>query len=344
MSRIIENKKRPTMYDVARMAGVSQPTVSRVLNPTATTPPISEDTTQRVLEAVEKLGYRPNVVARSLRTQRTQTVALLIADLANPFYHVLARTVQDIARRQDYEVLISNSDHVYENEKHFCEIVLRRGVDGAIMVPVHLTDDDLRPYVAQTNIPFAVLGKQILHDTIDVVFADDRGATCEMTKWLIRERGYREIGFIGVPDYHPPGPRRYEGYLTAMHEEGLTPDPRHRYTGDFSLDGGKQLARQIIASGHLPRAFIVLNDLMAIGMILEFQEAGLRVPDDVAVVGFDDIPEATIIRPALTTIAQDARDIGQKLAMALFERINDPSITGKRIFESQLRLVPRESA
>ena len=344
MSKTIENKRRPTMYDVAKMAGVSQPTVSRVLNPTPNTPQISDDTTRRVLEAVEKLGYRPNVVARSLRTQRTQTVALMIADLANSFYHVLARTIQDVAREQDYEVLISNSDHEYDNERHFCEIVLRRGVDGAILVPIHLTDDDLRPYVAQTNIPFVVLGEQIHQDKIDVVFADDRRAIYDTTKWLIHSRGYQDIGYIGVPDFHPPGPRRYEGYYQAMCDEGLTPDPRYRHDGDFSLEGGKRLAKKILAAGDLPRAFIVLNDLMAIGLILELQEAGLRVPEDVAVVGFDDIPEATIIRPTLTTIAQDPRDIGLKLANALFDRINDPDITGKRIFESTLRLIPRESA
>jgi LacI family transcriptional regulator len=115
--------KMPTMYDVAKLAGVSQPTVSRVLNQNDTTVQISDETRQRVMAAVEELGYRPNVLARSLRTQRTQTVALLIADLSNGFYQVIARAVQDVARQHDYEVLISNSDHLYENEKHFCQVV-----------------------------------------------------------------------------------------------------------------------------------------------------------------------------------------------------------------------------
>src|SRR5262245_10477516 len=140
-------QKQPTMYDVARLAGVSQPTVSRVLNQNETSVQISDETRQRVLEAIEKLGYRPNIVARSLRTRRTQTVALMIADISNGFYHPIARAVQDTARERDYEVLIANSDHIYQNEKHFCEIVLRRGVDGVILVPIHLTDDDLAYYV-----------------------------------------------------------------------------------------------------------------------------------------------------------------------------------------------------
>src|SRR5690606_14955299 len=107
-------RPQPTMYDVAKLAGVSQPTVSRVLHPTKTTPRISDETRQRVLDAVEKLGYRPNAVARSLRTRRTHTVAVQIADLSNSFYHPLARAVQDVAREHNYEVLISNSDHIYE--------------------------------------------------------------------------------------------------------------------------------------------------------------------------------------------------------------------------------------
>jgi LacI family transcriptional regulator len=339
-----DKNKRPTMYDVAKLAGVSQPTVSRVLNPTDNHSVISDDTAQRVLDAVKKLGYRTNIVARSLRTQRTQTVALMIADIANAFYHILAREVQDVARQHGYEVLISNSDHVYENEKHFFEIVLARGVDGAILVPVHLTDADLFPYIEQTNIPFVVLGEQIHQDKVDVVFADDERAIYDATQWLIRERHHREIGFVGVPDFHPPGPRRYRGFCNAMQDAGLSVEQRFVHSSDFTLDGGKRTAREILATGELPSAFVVLNDLMAIGLILELQEAGVRVPGDVAILGFDDIPEATIIRPALTTIAQDPRDIGEKLANALFDRIQNPEMAGRRIFESDLKLIPRESA
>jgi LacI family transcriptional regulator len=332
------------MYDVAKLAGVSQPTVSRVLNPTDNNSLISDDTTQRVLDAVKKLGYRTNIVARSLRTQRTQTVALMIADIANAFYHVLARAVQDVARKHGYEVLISNSDHVYENEKHFCEIVLARGVDGAILVPIHLTDADLRPYIEQTNIPFVVLGEQIHQDNVDVVYADDHQAIYDATQWLIHERHYPSIGFVGVPDFHPPGPRRFDGFTKAMTDAGLPVEERFIYSSDFTLEGGKKLAKEILAAGEFPAAFVVLNDLMAIGLILELQEAGVRIPEDVAILGFDDIPEATIIRPALTTIAQNPRDIGEKLANALFDRIENPDLTGRRVFESTLTLIPRQSA
>lgn len=330
------------MHDVAKLAGVSQPTVSRVLNPNEFTAQISDETSQRVLEAVKQLGYRPNVVARSLRTQRTQMIALLIADLANAFYHHMARAVQDIARQYDYEVLISNSDHIYENEKHFCEIVLGRAVDGVIMVPIHLTTADLAHYVSQTHIPFVVLAEFIQHPNIDVVYLNDEQATYEATCWLSSECGYTSIGFIGVPDFLPPGPRRLRGFTRAMNECGLQIDPRFMIQGDFTMEGGKKIARMLTEIGEMPSALIVANDLMAIGMILALQEAGYSIPDDVAIVGFDDIPEATIVRPTLSTIAQNPHDIGQKLARALFDRIENPEME-RRVFESAYKFIPRQS-
>lgn len=335
--------KPPTMYDVAKLAGVSQPTVSRVLHPTKTSPPISEETRQRVLEAVETLGYRANTVARSLRTRRTQTVAMLIADLSNGFYHPMARAVQDVAREHNYEVLLSNSDHIYENEKRFCEIVLGRGVDGVAMVPIHLTNDELADYVSRTQIPFVVLAEFITHPNIDVVWVNDGQAIYEGTSWLISEKGHTSIGYIGVPDYLPPGPRRLNGFMRAMADAGLVVDPCFVLTGDFTLEGGKQAARELIQLGRLPSALVVVNDLMAIGVILTLQEAGYSVPQDVAVLGFDDIPEATIIRPTLSTIAQDPREIGLTLARALFERIEDPTIATRRVYECSYQLIPRQS-
>lgn len=343
MNKLTMKRKQPTMNDVAKLAGVSQPTVSRVLSRSESTPSISEETSQRVLEAVEKLGYRPNVVARSLRTQRTQTIAMMIADLSNGFYQVMARAVQDVARRHDYEVLISNSDHLYENEKHFCEIVLGRGVDGVMMVPVHLTNEDMEYYASQSNIPFVVLAEYIKHPNIDVVFVNDEKATYEAVCWMYAECGYTSIGYIGVPDIYPPGPRRLRGFVRAMNDCGLTVNPAFMEKGDFTLESGRRAAQALIQKGKLPSALYVCNDLMAIGVILTLQEAGYSIPEDVAILGFDDIPEAIIVRPTLTTIAQDPRDIGQKLANALFERIENPEIQGRRVFESFYKLIPRNS-
>jgi LacI family transcriptional regulator len=338
--------KSPTMRDVARLAGVSQPTVSRVLNDTSSTITISEETREKVLAAVKELKYRPNMTARSLRTQQTQMIALMIADISNPFYHPIARVVQDIARQHDYDVIISNSDHCLDNEKHFLEAVIRRPVDGVIMVPIHLTDEDIDRFITFTQTPVVVIGIQIEHPEVDVVWADDEKATFQAITWLIEERGYPQVGFLGVSDMYPPGPRRWHGFQRAMEQAGIPVKPDYvSFQGDFTLESGRQAAHEMLLNRqNWPPVLFVVNDLMAIGLILELQDAGYTVPDDIAVMGFDDIPEALIIRPHLTTLAQTPVDIGQKLATALFDRIEGRANGSKRILECPCTLIPRQSA
>ncbi|MBL8132201.1 MAG: LacI family DNA-binding transcriptional regulator [Anaerolineae bacterium] len=333
----------PTMYDVAKLAGVSQPTVSRVLNDNDTSVQISDETRQRVLAAVAELGYRPNILARSLRTQKTQTLALMIADLSNAFYHRIARAVQDVAHLQGYEVLIFNTEHLYENELHFCEVVSRRPVDGVIMAPYHLTVEDIDKYFIPARTPVAILGQHLYHPEVDAVFLDDERASYEAIRWMIGERGYNDFGFLGVPDSLRPGARRFRGFQRALGEFDLSFDPRHLVISDFSLEGGAEAAQEYLRRGNLPRAIYAINDLMAIGLILSLQEGGVRVPDDVAVLGFDDIPEARIVRPMLTTIAQYPRELGRNLAMAVFERLNHPEGYSRRAIECEFRLIVRDS-
>lgn len=333
-----------TMKDVARLAGVSQPTVSRVLNDTSTPIAVSEATREKVLQAVAQLGYRPNMTARSLRTQHTQMIALLIADISNGFYHPIARAVQAVARQHDYDLLIADSDHQYENEKHFCEAVIRRPVDGVIAVPIHLDEDDIDRLTTLAGTPVVVLGQHVQHPKVDVVGVDDQAATRAAITWLLTERGYETVGYLGVPDSYPPSSRRYQGYGEALEEAGRPLDPRFVFEGDFSLESGRRAARALLEQSDRPRAIFAVNDLMAIGLILELRAAGCRIPEDLAVMGFDDVAEATIVSPALTTIAQDATDIGRKLASALFDRITGQETGPRRMIESSWQIIPRESA
>lgn len=319
------------MHDVARLAGVSQPTVSRVLNQKDTTISISDETREKVMAAVEELGYRPNMNARGLRTQETKLVAVLLADITNSFYPHIARSIQEIAREEGFDVMIFNSDHVYENEKQFCDAVARRAVDGIIMVPIHLTEEDMRELHQQTGAPIVVLGQHVKHSQIDVVYADDEIAVYETTRWLIDNQGHTRLGFIGVPDLLPPGPRRRRGFFRAIEESNLEVAPEHLVMGDFTLEGGKVVGKQLAQLDSLPSALVIANDAMALGVILELQEAGICIPEDIAIVGYDNIPEATIIRPALTTIDQNSSLIGQELARLLFERIEDSSLPARRV-------------
>jgi LacI family transcriptional regulator len=334
---------QPTVRDVARLAGVSQSTVSRVLNHVQSPIPVREETRQRILEAAQTLGYQPNVYARSLRGQKTRMIAMMIADITNSFYHPMVRAVQDMARYHHYDVMIANSDHLRENEELFCQAILRRPVDGIIAVPWHLNGDELAELTRRTGAAIACLGQHIEHPDIDVVYADDGEATYQAVRWLIERKGHREIAYIGVDMAFAAGARRYHGYRRAMTEAGLPMPPEYLQQGDWSIDSGAPAMRALLGLPAPPSAVLACNDSMALGAVLAAQELGRCIPQDIAVVGFDNIPACLWIRPRLTTIAQYPTDIGGQLAKAVFERIEGEYRGPARRVEIPCRLIERES-
>lgn len=336
--------KRITMRDVANRAKVSQSTVSRVLKPTPQAIPIGEETRQRVLSAVEELGYYPNLHAGSLRGQRTHMLAMMIADIANPFYHPMVRAVQDVAHLHRYDVLVANSDHLRANELLFCESIIRRPVDGIIMVPYHLTNGDIEQLWVQTGAAIAVLGSHITHLAVDVVGVDDQRATYELTTWLIRERRHTRIAYLGVTSQFAVGVRRHAAYVAAMADAGLPINPDYFQEGDWSVESGQQAMIRLLQLSQPPTAVMACNDQMAIGAMLAAEALQARVPEDVAVVGFDDIPAASWLRPRLTTVAQPATAIGQYLASAIFNRIEGIVTEQCPLHQIQCQLLIRESA
>jgi DNA-binding LacI/PurR family transcriptional regulator len=336
-------KQRPaTMHDVAKLAGVSQSTVSRILSQSQSSIPISDETARRVYDAINALGYQLNMTARSLRTQRTDMIAVMIADISNPFYHAITRTIQDIAAQHNYDVIIANSDHLHEYEKRFCDMLLRRPVDGIIMVPYHLTADELAQMAERTGAPLAVLARHIEHPQIDTVSSDDEKATYEAVRWLIHDKGHRRIGFIGVTPHFPVGARRLHGYQKAMQDAELPIYPQDLQTGDFSVTSGVNAMRTLLAQPDPPTAVFVINDIMAIGGLNAALDMGLRVPEDVAIVGFDNIPVSELVRPQITTVAQFPVDIGRELANLVFERINGSNKEHRKI-DIPCQLIERQS-
>jgi DNA-binding LacI/PurR family transcriptional regulator len=337
------NRTTITMRDVANLAGVSQSTVSRVLNPTsATAVSISEETKQSVFDAVKQLGYYPNLAAQSLRGQKTMLIAMLIADISNPYYHQMVRAIQDVARKRNYDVLIANSDHDPENEQHFIQGIIRRPVDGVILTPYHLTCDDIDALIDRTGVSVVSLGKHMCHDAVDCVYADDEKATYDATRWLIRQRRHKRIAYISVPGTHP-SVRRVRGFQRAMKAAGLNVPEEYVAAGDFMFESGEKAMRQLLRLPSPPTAVIACNDLMALGCLEAAESAGFEVPSDVAVVGFDNIPEANRVMPKLTTIAQFPKEMGEKLATALFERIEGEVVGSARLFEVPCKLIARES-
>jgi LacI family transcriptional regulator len=338
----LANPKSITMRDVARLAGVSQSTVSRVLSHSTSSIPISEETYKRVLDAVEKLGYYPNVTARSLRRQQTEMIAILIADISNPFYHSIVRSVQDIARHHKYDVLIANSDHLYENERHFCEAMMRRPVDGIIMVPYHLPEDAIDQLMHRTGAEVVILGQHSEHPHVDTVHSDDEQATYDAICWLILEKRHERVAFIGV-DNTSPGARRQRGYEHALQANDIPLRPEFILQGDWSVESGQNAMRHLLELREPPTAVFACNDHMAIGALNTAIDMGRRIPEEVAIIGFDNIPATTLVRPKLTTIAQHPVLIGELLAKALFERIEGVYSGPKRAFRGKLELIQRDS-
>jgi DNA-binding LacI/PurR family transcriptional regulator len=327
------------MRDVAEKAGVSTMTVSNVIRRRDVVAPA---TRRKVLAAIKELGYRPNLIARSLRTQRTNMIAVMIADISNSFYHSIVRSIQDVARQRDYDVLIANTDHLYENEQHFLEALLRRPVDGIVMAPFHLTRDELDEFITLSSTAIVALGQHVDHPEVDVAYADDVRAIYDAVGWLAR-KGHRRIGYLGGTVGLPVAERRKAAYLSALDDLKLDRDDALILDSDFTTGGGRLKMAQMLDQIALPTAVIACNDLMALGAVDAIFGAGLRVPGDISVIGFDNIPETTVVRPHLTTIAQFPADIGEQLANALFERIAGDVSAKRRLFEFPCTLIERNS-
>lgn len=338
--------KTPTQADVARLAKVSRATVSYVLNNrTNGNVRISEATRQRVLEAAKRLGYQPNVIARSLRTRRTQLLAVMVPDLTNPFYPLLIRGAQKAAEKHEYQILVYDSDDRRERELAFVNAVLRRRVDGVILVAFHLDAEDVARLTA-ANIQVVAVGGRLRHAGIDVVATRERLAVHEVIRYLI-SCGHRRIAHLAGPQDTPAGQIRLRGYREALMEAGLPYDESLVRFGTFRRDGVVEHVASLFPSRDAeerPTAIFVANDVMAIEVIRTLTQRGWRIPEDVAVCGFDNIPEAELVIPALTTIGQDPQDLGRRAAELLLERLNSRAPIEVRHVTVPYKLLIRESA
>lgn len=328
-------KKRPTQADVARRAEVSQALVSYVLNDKHTIS-VPEETRRRILEAIDELGYVANTQARSLRTRKTDTIAAIIPDITNPFYPAFARGIQNVAEQRGYNLILSNTDGDPEKERRQLLNLGRGHVDGAILAMWNPPVDVVQSLL-QFGLTLAALstyqGREL---GIDSASIDNRAAARAAVTYLIG-RGYRRIAVISGEHHTPPHRDRLAGYHDALNAAGLTPDPALIQNSRFNEEGGYRAMRNLLLLDPLPEALFAANDLMAIGAMAAIHETGLRIPDDIAVVGFDDIPAARLVTPQLTTIAQFANPLGGRLAEMLFTRLE-----GRAPEQPQYTLMPYE--
>lgn len=331
--------KRITQRDVAIAAGVSQATVSMVLN--GETASIPGETLARVLEEAKKLGYVPNRFAQALRTNKSMTIACIVPDIANPFYSSLMRGIQSVTDGYHYDVIVANTDGIEERERHFLNWSTQGRVDGLVGVFFTLRAKDFEPFL-RAGLPVVRVEAQKKKSgdlPLDNIFIDSRAAARTVVRYLIG-KGHRSIGMMAGKK----GPQavRVDGYMQAMREAGLT--PQVIIGENFSEDAGYQATLKLIGQQQLPSAIFAANDLMAIGVMRAAREKGIPIPSRLAVAGFDDISAASLVTPALTTVAQFQYQIGEKAGQILMARLNgSPSATGTAV-EMPYRLIERDSA
>lgn len=334
-------RKKATQADVARVVGVSQATVSYVLNnqPAAG---IATETRRRILDVAGQLGYVRDGLARSLRTGRTLTVASVIPDITNPFYPGFQRGIQNVTDARGYDLILYNTDGQPEQERRALRSLLERRVDGAVLVLFHLGARALRDLLDGGTAVSRLTARRPKDGafSLDSVYLNNEAAARAATAHLLA-RGHRRIAHIRGGS--GPGPARARGYRLALAEAGVPPVPGYEVGADFTLEGGRDAARALLALPEPPSAVFAANDLMALGALGALREAGRRVPQDVAVVGFDDLPAAALVTPALTTVTQPQQRLGERAAELLFDRLSGRATGGARNEEAPFELIVRAS-
>jgi LacI family transcriptional regulator len=327
-----------TMRDVARKAGVSVKTVSRVVNDQSE---VAEETRQRVLGAIDELGYRPSKLARALVTQHTDTVGLILGDITNPFFLEFSRGVMDVAQAHGYSVFVCNSDGKQPTQTLALNTLVDHAVDGIIIFPAYESEDAMKAFANHYQ-PVVVVGRFFEHPGIGLVLMKSYQGARLAVDYLV-SRGHTAIGMIAGSATPLSLMQRVEGFRDGLKDCGLPVVDEWILPGDPVLEHGVKAARQLLTEHPQVTAIFAYNDLLALGAIQACKKLGRRVPDDCAIVGFDDIQFASMVSPALTTVYVDKYKLGQQSMIRLLEMLEDPGNSFDPIYVDVVLMV-RESA
>lgn len=314
-----------SIKDVAREAGVSTATVSHVINNTRF---VSDEVRARVLEAVGRCGYYPNAHARSLASGRTHILGLVVSDISNPFFPELVKSIEAAAFERGYDVMLSNTNYDPERTSNYVRRFIERKLMGVVVMTSEL-DSALLDELArrEVSVVFLDLGQPGVH--MSNLRVNYESGIEEAISHLV-SLGHTEISFISGPAHLRSAARRHEAFAGSMRRHL----PRARaevYRGDFKLEGGRRAACEMLAARERPTAVVAANDMMALGAMVEFHAAGLSIPRDISVVGFDDIAFAVLAEPQLTTVCLPRAELGRRAVEALMTTIEHPDQHGVEI-------------
>ncbi len=329
----------PTIRDVANRAGVATMTVSRVINNSGY---VSDATRTKVEAAVAELGYVPNMLGPSLRFNQTNTLALILTDITNPFWTTVARGAEDAAHLQGYSVIFCNTDESPEKQEQYLTMLLKRRIDGILLAPACSSPDAVQ-LIQKQGIAVVVVDRSVPVADVDMIRGDSGGGAHMLTQHLL-DLGHTRIMMLTGPRDVSTSYERVTGFQQALQEAGLAPERDHVIWGEYTLESGRKMTKQVLASDPRPTAIFAANNFIAIGALRAMRDAGLQVPEDISLVSFDDLPEALSAEPFFTNVAQPTYDMGFQAAQLLIARMSGDDSESFRSILLPTELIVRQSS
>ncbi len=328
-----------SLKEVAEKAGVSVATVSRVLNDRRY---INSETRLKVEKAIKQLNYRPNRVAQRLRLKDGQRklIGLLVPDIQNPFYVDVIRGVEETAYARDHAVFVGNFAQDEGKEKMYLDIMKSESIDGLIVAPSHEKDSEVTNLV-NSGLPIVCVDRGLSEVDVDVVLVDNRKGAFDAVEYLI-QKGYKRIAYIGGLPQIPTTMQRKEGYEDALRKYGLPIDTDLICFGDSKHESGKKLTAELLNLPNPPQALFTGNNLITLGALETIHNRKLRIPQDIAIVGFDDMYWSISLNPPLTAVRQPGFEIGKRAAEMLFQKVKEPDRPPVKLM-LKTELIKRES-
>lgn len=331
-------KKYVTIKDIAREAGVSVNTVSRALN---NKPDINKETKKKILKIAKKLGYVKNITASTLRNKSTKIVGVILADSSNPFYAEVLKGIEIASRKYSYQIILMNTERIYENEAIAIETLLQRRVDGLLIAPVQDKNEDIEK-LKKMNVPFVIIGRHFENLEVDEIFSDEVRGGYIATKYLL-ETGKKNPIMINGALFKSAAKMRYEGFKKALEEKNIPMENENMFVSEIDIEGGYKTIKELLRKRINFDSVFCYNDLMAIGVMKGLKESGLKIPEDISVVGYDDIYFSNFVCPPLTTVKIKKFELGYEGFKMLLEKIKGRRKKVKRKI-LEVELIKRESA
>jgi LacI family transcriptional regulator/LacI family repressor for deo operon, udp, cdd, tsx, nupC, and nupG len=326
--------KIANLKEVARKAKVSIATVSRALNHPNK---VEKSTLQRINKIVKEVNYKPNRVAQRLRIKEghKKIIGLLVPDIQNPFYVDVVRGVEDYAYLRNCALLVSNFAQSKEKEKLYLEIMKSESVDGLIVAPFDENDEDVKALINE-GMPIVCVDRGLSNISVDVIVVDNEKGAYDAVSLLIK-KGHKRIAYIGGLPQIPTTHQRKNGYIKALENKNITIDKNLIRLGNSKQESGKDITKKLLKLKYPPTAIFTGNNLITLGALETIHAMNLRIPEDIAIVGFDDMPWAISLNPPLTAVKQPGYDIGKQAAGLLYQRILEPDkLTAKTILNTEL--------